>query len=107
MWKYFQGGLKSFGNEGEVAHQAFPKLEDILVELDQHCGFNIEVISTTKHSQPSNLNLSPVDKVQPADEGPTGGRQEPDGDESVPGPGSENCPQTRRRQEDHLLLLQP
>ena len=38
-----EGGLKSFGNEGEEAHQAFPKLEDILGELDQHCGFNIEV----------------------------------------------------------------
>ena len=38
-----EGGLKSFGNEAEEAHQAFPKLEDILVKLDQHCGFNIEV----------------------------------------------------------------
>ena len=42
-----EGGLKSFGNEGEEAHQAFPKLEDILVKLDQHCGFNIEI----KYSQ--------------------------------------------------------
>merc|ERR1719266_3061055 len=32
-----QGGLKSFGNEAEEAHQAFPKLEDILDKLDQHC----------------------------------------------------------------------
>ena len=102
-----EGGLKSFGNEGEEAHQAFPKLEDILVKLDQHCGFNIEVISATELL----LNLSTStflpDKVQSADEGPAGGGQKPDGDEPVPGSGAENGPQTRRRQEDHLLLLQP
>ena len=32
-----------FGNDGEEDHEPFPTLEDVLVKLDTHCGFNIEI----------------------------------------------------------------
>jgi len=38
-----EDGVKSFGNEGDTDHDPFPTLEDILLSLDVHCGFNIEL----------------------------------------------------------------
>ena len=38
-----EGGVKSFGNDGEEDHQPFPTLETILEKLDPYCGFNIEI----------------------------------------------------------------
>jgi len=38
-----EGGVKSFGNDGDADHEPFPTLEDILLNLDEHCGFNIEI----------------------------------------------------------------
>ena len=37
------GGVKMFGNDGDEDHEPFPTLEDVLVKLDKHCGFNIEI----------------------------------------------------------------
>jgi len=38
-----EDGVKSFGNDGDTDHEPFPTLEDILLRLDEHCGFNIEL----------------------------------------------------------------
>ena len=38
-----EGGVKMFGNDGQEEHEPFPTLEDVLVKLDTHCGFNIEI----------------------------------------------------------------
>ena len=41
--KYIQGGVKSWGHEGQEDHEPFPTLETVLCQLDQSCGFNIEL----------------------------------------------------------------
>ena len=38
-----QDGVKSFGNDGDAEHESFPRLEDVLLNLDTSCGFNIEI----------------------------------------------------------------
>jgi len=38
-----EDGVKSFGNDGDTDHEPFPTLEDILLKLDEYCGFNIEL----------------------------------------------------------------
>ena len=49
-----EDGVKSFGNDGDTDHEPFPTLEDILLRLDENCGFNIEL----KYGQTMKVRLT-------------------------------------------------
>jgi len=59
-----KGGVKEFNSDGLKEHEPFPTLQTVLCELDDSCGFNIEIKypqmmkdGSEESSSPMELNL--------------------------------------------------